>query len=289
MSNRGSAALLLGTVCAFGCAEGPLIQGPPFEILLFVSETPEVVIRDTRKTGDGPPLVFTIARTLIGATAGAVQAADPACKELPRDGHNNRLAEPCRLGIVVGAVLGAVRTLQQPYSNYVYVSSTPATPDLQSNSRVVNLPKLLTDALVSEVPADGRHKIALRPGLFQTLTSDSRILSVDIREIALTVSESDVDGADLARLSVLVRTSARDIPFFYNGSTHSIADWTANDAQLFRDELRSGMREIATDLVGEIRRFDRMVGELPTKRGEDFVNCVSAGERRWTYRSKCDP
>jgi hypothetical protein len=154
----------------------------------------------------------------------------------------------------------------------------------------VNLPKLLTDALVAEVPADGRHQIALGHDFAQTLITDSRVVYVHISEIALTVSESNVDGTDLARLSMLVRMSERNIPYLYRGTSRSIADWTVNDAQVFRDELQAGMREIAKDLVDEMRGFDRMVGdERPTRRGEDFVNCVSRGERRWTYRSRCDP
>jgi hypothetical protein len=116
------------------------------------------------------------------------------------------------------------------------------------------------------------------------------VLEVAVANLALHGSGVDLPlkltmNAQARLLSVSENRVLYSNAYVYRSEQRPFSEWTAGDAQALRAAYERGYQDLAGQIVQTIR--SQRPDEVPQP-DEDFVNCVAAGERLWTYRSKCD-
>jgi len=292
MGQRNSKVIRLSiAVLAFllsGCAY--MLNPQPFEHIVVVIDprAPAVVARNVQDVAPYKPVVGSVVRTVIGAIEGANEYAN----EYGSTGCdiNSAACLAGSLSVPIGAVAGAVRAPSQPLLSES-VTLTGAGPEIQDAVSGIDFSELFKQTWRSAEPIANGFTMIIAKGDFGEDNSGyrNRVL-VKISEIQLSTR----NGSD-PYLSFVVSATMTWQPLKYRhdytSESHTMAEWTADESALLRQELTAATKRIAALIVGDINRYTPvplLVGIRP-KTGDYFVNCVAGGERVWTYVSNCDP
>lgn len=229
------------------------------------------------------------------------------------------------IGFAVGATAGAV-SVKSTDENHPIDAAQDAAPLFDMSGLGIDLAALLSEAIIAQNGKIGGHVLravhADEEG--KALPDEEALLQMRFSAVGLAGDVGQDPRVALrvgayANLQTPAATANGWAGFLYVGSARPLSEWKANDARLFRDEIAIALRAIATQLGQELRASPsgsvvskvaaakaressapRVRIVVPTATpvadvrteppvpGEDFVNCTVGGERKWTYRSRCD-
>jgi hypothetical protein len=240
-----------------GCATKPPTAKE--EVSVWLAESPRVIAVETQPKLP-EPRVHTrdhqgekrAGQAAAGGLKGAGYTIYAGCRAIPLIGCIVGLYL-APVGAAVGAVVGAVAV--DSTDVYHAADAVDGAETLFEVARRSDLPALLAQSVTAQHPKAGGHQLRIGGGPADSRGAGS--LHIALQSLDLS-GDTGADAAVALRIGVHAEistpttTAALKERYTYAGSRLGVAEWAANDARLFREEIATAIRTIATEIAQDI-------------------------------------